>query len=86
MDQRAALLWYHDHVMGITKFDHRERALQLVAPFDRHGLPALCLDRRAWNQPFEPPDARRGKVTVKLVPAGANAHRKPAVMLRCDQP
>jgi FtsP/CotA-like multicopper oxidase with cupredoxin domain len=21
MDQRAALLWYHDHVMGITKFD-----------------------------------------------------------------
>src|SRR5436305_1196687 len=21
MDQRAALLWYHDHVMGITKLD-----------------------------------------------------------------
>src|SRR4051812_18334811 len=21
MDQRAALLWFHDHVMGITKFD-----------------------------------------------------------------
>jgi spore coat protein A len=21
MDQRAALLWYHDHVMGVTKFD-----------------------------------------------------------------
>jgi hypothetical protein len=81
----------HRHTVSVGRFrgnrvTHRERAVQLVAPFDRDGLRALCLDRRAWNQPFEPPDARRGKVTVKLVRPGANAHREPAVMLRCDQP
>jgi spore coat protein A len=57
MDQRAALLWYHDHVMGITKFDvyaglaglwivrdARERELGLPEgpPFE---LPLLIQDR-----------------------------------------
>jgi FtsP/CotA-like multicopper oxidase with cupredoxin domain len=57
MDQRAALLWYHDHVMGITKFDvyaglaglwivrdERERELGLPEgpPFE---LPLLIQDR-----------------------------------------
>jgi FtsP/CotA-like multicopper oxidase with cupredoxin domain len=57
MDQRAALLWYHDHVMGITKFDvyaglaglwivreDRERDLGLPEgpPFE---VPLLIQDR-----------------------------------------
>jgi FtsP/CotA-like multicopper oxidase with cupredoxin domain len=57
MDQRAALLWYHDHVMGITKYqvyaglaglwiirDERERELELPEgpPFE---LPLLIQDR-----------------------------------------
>jgi spore coat protein A len=57
MDQRAALLWYHDHVMGITKLDvyaglaglwivrdERERELGLPAgpPFE---IPLLIQDR-----------------------------------------
>jgi FtsP/CotA-like multicopper oxidase with cupredoxin domain len=57
MDQRAALLWYHDHVMGITKYDvyaglaglwiirdERERELGLPEgpPFE---LPLLIQDR-----------------------------------------
>jgi spore coat protein A len=57
MDQRAALLWYHDHVMGVTKFDvyaglaglwiirdERERELGLPEgpPFE---LPLLIQDR-----------------------------------------
>ena len=57
MDQRAALLWYHDHVMGITKFnvyaglaglwivrDERERQLGLPEgpPFE---VPLLIQDR-----------------------------------------
>ena len=57
MDQRAALLWYHDHVMGITKLDvyaglaglwivrdERERELGLPEgpPFE---LPLLIQDR-----------------------------------------
>jgi FtsP/CotA-like multicopper oxidase with cupredoxin domain len=57
MDQRAALLWYHDHVMGITKFDvyaglaglwivrdQRERELGLPEgpPFE---VPLLIQDR-----------------------------------------
>ena len=57
MDQRAALLWYHDHVMGITKFDvyaglaglwivrdDRERDLGLSEgpPFE---VPLLIQDR-----------------------------------------
>ena len=57
MDQRAALLWYHDHVMGITKLDvyaglaglwivhdKRERDLELPEgpPFE---VPLLIQDR-----------------------------------------
>jgi o-aminophenol oxidase len=57
MDQRAALLWYHDHVMGVTKFDvyaglagmwiirdEREHELGLPEgpPFE---LPLLLQDR-----------------------------------------
>jgi FtsP/CotA-like multicopper oxidase with cupredoxin domain len=57
MDQRAALLWYHDHVMGITKLDvyaglaglwivrdERERELGLPEgpPFE---IPLLIQDR-----------------------------------------
>ena len=57
MDQRAALLWYHDHAMGVTKFDvyaglaglwiirdERERELELPEgpPFE---LPLLIQDR-----------------------------------------
>ncbi len=56
-DQRAALLWYHDHVMGITRLtlnaglaglwivrDNRERELQLPEgpPFE---LPLMLTDR-----------------------------------------
>jgi spore coat protein A len=57
MEQRAALLWYHDHVMGVTKFDvyaglaglwivrdERERELGLPEgpPFE---VPLLIQDR-----------------------------------------
>ena len=57
MDQRAALLWYHDHVMGVTKYDvyaglaglwiirdQRERELGLPEepPFE---VPLLIQDR-----------------------------------------
>jgi len=57
MDQRAALLWYHDHVMGVTQLtvyaglaglwilrDQRERALDLPEgpPFE---VPLLLQDR-----------------------------------------
>jgi FtsP/CotA-like multicopper oxidase with cupredoxin domain len=57
MDQRAALLWYHDHVMGVTRFgvyaglaglwiirDRRERELGLPEgpPFE---VPLLIQDR-----------------------------------------
>ena len=56
-DQRAALLWYHDHVMGVTRFDlfaglaglwivrdSRERELELPEgpPYE---LPLLLADR-----------------------------------------
>ena len=57
MDQRAAMLWYHDHVMGVTKLDvyaglaglwivrdERERELGLPEgpPFE---VPLLIQDR-----------------------------------------
>jgi spore coat protein A len=62
-DQRAALLWYHDHVMGITRFnvyaglaglwivrDARERELQLPEgpPYE---LPLLLADRNFDTAP-----------------------------------
>jgi spore coat protein A len=61
MDQRAALLWYHDHVMGTTKFDvyaglaglwivrdERERELDLPEgpPFE---VPLLIQDRTSTS-------------------------------------
>src|SRR5882672_2320810 len=63
MDQRAALLWYHDHVMGITRFDvyaglaglwivrdPRERELQLPEgpPYE---LPLMLADRNFDTTP-----------------------------------
>jgi o-aminophenol oxidase len=72
MDQRAALLWYHDHVMGITKFDvyaglaglwivrdERERELGLLEgpPFE---VPLLIQDRN-----FDLDD--QGQLTGRLV-------------------
>jgi len=72
MDQRAALLWYHDHVMGITKLDvyaglaglwivrdDRERELELPEgpPFE---VPLLIQDRN-----FDLDE--RGQLTGRLV-------------------
>src|SRR5229473_6542773 len=72
MDQRAALLWYHDHVMGITRFDvyaglaglwivrdERERELSLPEgpPFE---VPLLIQDRN-----FNVDD--HGRLTGQLV-------------------
>jgi o-aminophenol oxidase len=72
MDQRAALLWYHDHVMGITKLDvyaglaglwlvrdERERQLGLPEgpPFE---VPLLIQDRN-----FDLDD--QGQLTGRLV-------------------
>jgi FtsP/CotA-like multicopper oxidase with cupredoxin domain len=63
MDQRAALLWYHDHVMGVTRFtvyaglaglwivrDQRERDLDLPEgpPFE---VPLLLQDRNFGQDP-----------------------------------
>ena len=71
-DQRAALLWYHDHVMGITRFDvyaglaglwivrdDRERELGLPEgpPFE---IPLLIQDRN-----FDLDDA--GRLTGRLL-------------------
>jgi spore coat protein A len=72
MDQRAALLWYHDHVMGVTRFtvyaglaglwivrDERERTLGLPEgpPFE---LPLLLQDRNFGEDPH-------GRLTGELV-------------------
>ena len=72
MSQRAALLWYHDHVMGVTKFDvyaglaglwivrdERERELGLPegSPFE---VPLLIQDRN-----FDLDD--QGRLTGRLV-------------------
>ena len=72
MDQRAALLWYHDHVMGITKYDvyaglaglwivrdERERQLGLPEgpPFE---VPLLIQDRN-----FDTDE--QGRLTGRLV-------------------
>ena len=63
MEQRAALLWYHDHVMGVTRFtvyaglaglwivrDQRERDLDLPEgpPFE---VPLLLQDRNFGQDP-----------------------------------
>lgn len=72
MDQRAALLWYHDHVMGVTRFtvyaglaglwivrDQRERELDLPQgpPFE---VPLLLQDRNFGQD-------RDGLLTGELV-------------------
>ena len=72
MDQRAALLWYHDHVMGVTRFqvyaglaglwiirEQRERELGLPEgpPFE---IPLLIQDRNFGLDP-------RGRLTGQLV-------------------
>jgi FtsP/CotA-like multicopper oxidase with cupredoxin domain len=72
MDQRAALLWYHDHVMGVTRFtvyaglaglwivrDEHERALDLPEgpPFE---VPLLLQDRNFGEDP-------QGRLTGELV-------------------
>lgn len=63
MDQRAALLWYHDHVMSVTRFtvyaglaglwivrDQRERDLGLPEgpPLE---VPLLLQDRNFGQDP-----------------------------------
>jgi FtsP/CotA-like multicopper oxidase with cupredoxin domain len=72
MDQRAALLWYHDHVMGVTRFtvyaglaglwvvrDEQERALGLPEgpPFE---VPLLLQDRNFGQD-------SQGRLTGELV-------------------
>ena len=72
MDQRAALLWYHDHVMGVTRFtvyaglaglwivrDQRERDLHLPEgpPFE---VPLLLQDRNFGQ-------GQDGRLTGELV-------------------
>ena len=72
MDQRAALLWYHDHVMGVTRFDvyaglsglwivrdQRERGIGLPEgpPYE---IPLLIQDRN-----FETDD--KGQLTGRLL-------------------
>jgi len=75
MDQRAALLWYHDHVMSVTRFtvyaglaglwivrDERERGLGLPEgpPFE---VPLLLQDRNFGQDPQDP----QGRLTGELV-------------------
>ena len=72
LDQRAALLWYHDHVMGVTRFtvyaglaglwivrDERERELGLPEglPFE---VPLLVQDRNFGED-------EHGRLTGELV-------------------
>jgi len=72
VDQRAALLWYHDHVMGVTKFsvyaglaglwivrDDRERELELPEG-PSFEIPLLIQDRN-----FDLDD--QGRLTGRLV-------------------
>jgi FtsP/CotA-like multicopper oxidase with cupredoxin domain len=76
-DQRGALLWYHDHVMGITRFDlyaglaglwivrdTRERQLQLPEgpPFE---LPLMLADR---NFDVAPDGSLTGQLLHKTDP------------------
>src|SRR5713101_3178260 len=84
-DQRAALLWYHDHVMGITRFniyaglaglwivrDARERELELPEgpPYE---LPLLLADRN-----FD--TASDGTLTGELV------HKTDPDVMECFSP
>ena len=70
-DQRAALLWYHDHVMGVTRFDvyaglaglwivRDERERELGLPAASFEVPLLIQDR---NFDLD----RQGRLTGRLV-------------------
>jgi spore coat protein A len=76
-DQRAAMLWYHDHVMGVTRFsvyaglaglwivrDDRERELELPEgpPYE---VPLLLQDR---NFDFDPDGRLTGDLLHKTDP------------------
>jgi spore coat protein A len=84
-DQRGALLWYHDHVMGVTRFDlfaglaglwivrdARERELQLPEgpPYE---LPLMLADRNFDIAPD-------GSLTGQLV------HKTDPDMMECFSP
>jgi spore coat protein A len=84
-DQRAAMLWYHDHVMGVTRFnvyaglaglwivrDERERELELPEgpPYE---LPLLLSDRN-----FDTDDA--GNLTGDLL------HKTDPEVMECFSP
>jgi FtsP/CotA-like multicopper oxidase with cupredoxin domain len=69
MDQRAALLWYHDHVMGTTKFD-------VYA-----GLAGLWIVRDERERELDLPDAVRGAAAdsgPQLRPRRARPAERPA--------
>jgi spore coat protein A len=84
MDQRAALLWYHDHVMGITKLD-------VYA-----GLAGLWIVRGEVMEAFPPFTVVNGKVwpVLDVRPAtyrlrvlnGSNARTYRLVLLRDGAP
>jgi o-aminophenol oxidase len=84
-DQRAALLWYHDHVMGITRFDlyaglaglwivrdARERELELPEgpPYE---LPLMLADRNFDTAPD-------GSLTGRLL------HKTDPEVMECFSP
>ena len=51
----------HRHAAGVGRLwrdsdDDRKRGVELVAPLDRHRLPALDLDRRTRHRPVVAPD------------------------------
>ncbi len=84
-DQRAAMLWYHDHVMGATRFsvyaglaglwiirDQRERELELPEgpPYE---LPLLLADRNFDSAPD-------GGLTGDLI------HKTDPVVMECFSP
>jgi o-aminophenol oxidase len=84
-DQRAAMLWYHDHVMGVTRFDvyaglaglwivrdERERELELPEG-PPHELPLVLADRN-----FDTDDA--GNLTGDLL------HKTDPDVMECFSP
>ena len=80
----------HGHAIGVGRLgrdgdDDRQRAVELVAPLERHGLRAFGLDRRTGHRSVEAPDSRLGQVAMKAVRPGADRDGQPAAMLRCEQ-
>ncbi len=81
----------HRHAAGIGclrsgRHDHRQCAIQLVAPLHYNWLAALGLDRRARDRPVVTPDRRLRQVPVKTVRTSANRHGQLAVLPGRDQP